>query len=144
ADDLTGKEPDDGHPHLLSDWIERDGLRCLKVKLRGNDLAWDYDRLVRVGKIGAAGGVTNLTADFNCTVTDPDYVVEVLDRLQRDEPLISSQLLYVEQPFPYDLEKNPIDVRAITQRKPLFLDESAHDWRLVEFGHRLGWNGVAL
>ena len=39
----------DGYPVLLRDWIRRDGLKCLKVKLRGDDAAWDYDRLVRVG-----------------------------------------------------------------------------------------------
>jgi L-alanine-DL-glutamate epimerase-like enolase superfamily enzyme len=144
ADDLTGSEPDDGHPNLLADWIRRDGLKCLKVKLRGNDLAWDYERLVRVGRLGLEQGVTHLTADFNCTVTDPAYVVEVLDRLQRDETAIYESLLYVEQPFPYELEHYPVDVHEVASRKPLFLDESAHDWRMVEFGSRLGWNGVAL
>src|SRR5271157_3616602 len=38
--DLTGAEPDDGYPVTLVDWIQRDGLKCLKVKLRGNDAAW--------------------------------------------------------------------------------------------------------
>ncbi len=46
ASELTGDEPDDGYPVLLADWIRRDGLTCLKVKLRGNDAAWDYERLV--------------------------------------------------------------------------------------------------
>jgi L-alanine-DL-glutamate epimerase-like enolase superfamily enzyme len=36
--ELTGDEPDDGYPVLLRDWIQRDGLKCLKIKLRGNDL----------------------------------------------------------------------------------------------------------
>ena len=49
--ELTGTEPDDGYPVLLRDWIRRDGLTCLKVKLRGDDPAWDYDRLARVGRI---------------------------------------------------------------------------------------------
>ena len=35
--ELTGTEPDDGYPVLLRDWIRRDGLKCLKVKLRGDD-----------------------------------------------------------------------------------------------------------
>ena len=55
--DLSGDEPRDGYPVLLSDWIEQDGLECLKVKLRGNDAAWDYDRLVRVGRIARSHGV---------------------------------------------------------------------------------------
>jgi hypothetical protein len=53
-------------------------------------------------------------------------------------------LLYVEQPFPYELEQNQLDVHSVSARKPLFLDESAHDWRLVRLGRELGWSGVAL
>jgi L-alanine-DL-glutamate epimerase-like enolase superfamily enzyme len=142
--DLTGTEPDDGYPVLLADWIERDGLTCLKVKLRGNDAAWDYDRLVRVAHIGRARGVKWLSADFNCTVHEPAYVNDILDRVAKDEPAVFEMILYVEQPFPYDLEQHQKDVRSVAARKPLFMDESAHDWRLVQLGRSLGWTGVAL
>lgn len=142
--DLTGSEPDDGYPVLLPDWIRADGLTCLKVKLRGNDGPWDYDRLVRVGRLGLEGGVLWLTADFNCTVTDPGYVNEILDRLVLEEPRLYGMILYVEQPFPYDLEAHAIDVHGVSARKPLFMDESAHDWELVRLGRSLGWTGVAL
>jgi L-alanine-DL-glutamate epimerase-like enolase superfamily enzyme len=143
-EDLTGGEPNDGHPVLLSDWIEQDGLECLKVKLRGTDADWDIDRLIRVGEIGIPRGVTRLCADFNCTVTDPAYVLEVLDAVAACSPATSARLLYVEQPFPYDLAAHPIDVRSISGRIRLFLDESAHDWRHIAAGRALGWNGVAL
>src|SRR5262249_40933856 len=109
--ELTGEEPDDDSPVLLADWIKRDGLTCLKVKLRGNDKAWDYDRLVRVGRIAQGHNVQWLSADFNCTVTDPAYVTGILDRLKREHLTLFDMLLYVEQPFPYELEKFPIDVR---------------------------------
>ena len=142
--DLTGTEPDDGYPVVLHDWIERDGLKCLKVKLRGNDSEWDYQRLVRVGDIAIAHDVEWLTTDFNCTVTDPSYVDSILDRLLAEHPRIYGMVLYVEQPFPYDLESNRIDVHSVSARKPLFMDESAHDWRLVKLGRELGWSGVAL
>ncbi len=142
--ELTGQEPVDGYPVLLRDWIEADGLTCLKVKLRGDDPAWDFDRLASVGRIAAETGVRWLTADFNCTVTDPAYVVEILERLERDHPRAAEMLLYVEQPFPYDLETHRIDVRGVSVRKPLYLDESAHDWRLIRLGRELGWTGVAL
>ncbi len=144
--DLTGTEPNDGYPVLLTDWIQRDGLQCLKIKLRGTDPAWDYDRLVRVGKIALAQNVAWLSADFNCTVTDPTVVCATLDRLLQDEPAIYARLLYVEQPFPYelDLPQNQIDVRSVSARKPLFLDESAHDWKFVRLGRELGWSSVAL
>ena len=142
--DLTGDEPDDGYPTLLEDWIRTDGLKTLKVKLRGDDEAWDYERLTAVGAIAARHPVLWLSADFNCTVGDPEYVNRILDRLRDNEPRTFASILYVEQPFPYDLERHQIDVRSVAARKPLFMDESAHDWTLVRLGRSLGWSGVAL
>ncbi|MCA9189701.1 MAG: enolase C-terminal domain-like protein [Pirellulaceae bacterium] len=143
-DELTDASPDDGHPVLLADWITRDGLQCLKIKLRGNDAQWDFRRLLRVGTIGIEHGVRWLTADFNCTVTDPQYVNEILDQLQTQAPEIHGKLLYVEQPFPYELDEFPIDVHSVSSRSTLLMDESAHDWRQVQKGRALGWSGVAL
>ena len=142
--ELTGQEPLDGHPVLLRDWIRRDGLTCLKVKLRGTDEAWDEARLAAVWKVAEAEGVVWLTADFNCTVSNPDYVTGILDRLRDAHPRLYGSLLYVEQPFPYELAEHPIAVHAVSSRKPLFLDESAHDWTQVRHGRELGWTGVAL
>jgi L-alanine-DL-glutamate epimerase-like enolase superfamily enzyme len=142
--DLRGDEPRDGQPLLLPEWIARDGLRCLKIKLRGNDYQWDFDRIVRVGEIASDFGDLELTTDFNCTVQDPGYVVEMLERLQASHPAIYESILYVEQPFPYDLHNHPLDVRAVSKRKPLLMDESADSWRHVRLGRELGWNGVAL
>jgi L-alanine-DL-glutamate epimerase-like enolase superfamily enzyme len=142
--ELTGSEPDDGYPVLLRDWIRRDGLKCLKVKLRGDDFAWDYDRFAKVGQLAIEEHVDWLTADFNCTVHEPAYVNAILDRLVKENPRAYGMLLYVEQPFPYDLEAHRIDVHSVSARKPLFMDESAHDWRFVRLGRELGWSGVAL
>jgi L-alanine-DL-glutamate epimerase-like enolase superfamily enzyme len=142
--ELTGTEPKDDHPVLLRDWIRQDGLKCLKVKLRGDDDAWDYDRLVKAGRIAVEEGADWLTSDFNCTVQDPAYVNTILDRLIVDHPRLYGMILYVEQPFPYDLETHRIDVHSVSARKPLFMDESAHDWHLVALGRSLGWTGVAL
>ena len=143
-DELSGNEPDDGYPVLLQDWIERDGLNCLKVKLRGTDYEWDYHRLVRVGEVAIEHKVDWLTTDFNSTVLAPAYVNAILDQLVIEHPRIYGMILYVEQPFPYELEKHKIDVHSVSARKPLFMDESAHDWELVRLGRSLGWTGVAL
>ncbi len=142
--ELTGQEPNDGHPVVLTDWIERDGLKCLKVKLRGTDQEWDYQRLVKVGSLALTRNIEALSADFNCTVQDPAYVTEILDRLRIEHSSIWDAILYIEQPFPYELERHRLDVRSVSSRKPLFLDESAHDWRMVRLGRQLGWTGVAL
>lgn len=140
----TGSEPDDGYPVSLEKWIERDGLKCLKIKLTGRDAEWDYNRMVNVGKIALRYGIEALSPDFNCLVKEPAYVNDILDHLKKAEPEIYDLLLYVEQPFPYDLEANRIDVHSCSGRKPLFMDESAHDWKFVKMGYELGWTGVAL
>ncbi len=142
--DDVGHDPQDGYPVLLSDWIKTDGLQCLKIKLRGNDCEWDFQRIVQVADVGLPLGVRLLSTDFNCTVHDPAYVLEILDRLQRDYPQVWKALAYIEQPFPYELAELSLDVHSVAIRKPLFLDESAHDWRHVRLGKELGWNGVAL
>lgn len=142
--DLSGDEPDDGYPVTLEQWIATDGLKALKIKLRGTDAEWDLDRLQRIGDIAQRHDIAALTADFNCTVKDPEYVNRILDQWKAAQPESYDLLAYVEQPFPYDLEANQIEVHSVSDRQPLYLDESAHDWRIVQLGHRLGWTGVAL
>ena len=78
AAEAAGSGPDDGYPVSLDEWIRRDGLVALKVKLRGDDAEWDFRRLQRVAEVGLPLGVRLFTADFNCTVTDPAYVNGVL------------------------------------------------------------------
>lgn len=143
-DEVTAEHPRDDYPVCLSDWIKADRLKCLKVKLRGNDSQWDFDRMVAVGELAIERGVEALSADFNCMVTEVDYVNDILDRLKKDHPAIWDLILYVEQPFPYELDDLMLDVSSLSKRKPLFLDESAHDWRHIELGRSLGWTGVAL
>ena len=128
----------------LTEWIKRDGITALKVKLTGVDRKFDYERMVNVGKIALEYGCTAISYDFNCMVTDPEYVNSLVDELSEKEPEISALLLYVEQPFPYEIEKYLVDVSSVSERKPLFMDESAHDWQHVKLGLSLGWNGVAL
>lgn len=140
----TGDEPDDSYPVVLPDWIQRDGITCLKIKLTGQEPGWDYDRIVRIGQIGIENNAMWLCTDFNCTVQQVDYVNDILDRLLTDHPRIYQMILYVEQPFAYELSENPLHVHSISARKPLFMDESAHDWRVIRLGRQLGWTGVAL
>lgn len=144
ADEVTDRHPSDRYPVSLRQWITTDRLKCLKVKLRGTDDQWDLQRMIAVGNLSLELGVRALSADFNCMVTKVDYVNQILDKLKADHKAIWDLILYVEQPFPYELDELMLNVKSVSQRKPLFLDESAHDWRHVELGRSLGWSGVAL
>src|SRR5439155_5607089 len=43
----------DGLPETLGEWIPFNGLTHIKVKLNGDDLGWDVERVVRVDAISA-------------------------------------------------------------------------------------------
>ncbi len=60
-----------------------------------------------------------------------------------EHPRLYGMMLYVEQPFPYDLEKHRIDVHSVSAQAAVHGRER-HDWRLVRLGRSLGWTGVAL
>lgn len=144
SDELKGTEPDDEYPVLLKDWIVRDGLDCLKIKLSGQNFTHDYERICKIGRIANETGVKWLCTDFNSTVREVSFVTELLDQLAREEPQTYEKILYVEQPFFYEMDESPKDVHAVSERKPLYMDESAHDWKLVREGFARGWTGVAL
>ena len=47
----------DGLPETLAEWIPADGLTHLKIKLNGDDLGWDVDRVFGVDRVaGRAAG----------------------------------------------------------------------------------------
>ena len=145
TEELTGDEPDDGYPVTLEQWLRRDGPMFLKIKLCGVDWDWDYSRLLESGEIGRAYGSPGLSADFNCMVSDGEYVPSLLERLRRGAPQVYDVLRYVEQPFAVDLHTHdPAAIQAIAAHKPVFIDESADTWRSVARSHELGWTGVAL
>lgn len=143
-EEYSSSTPDDGYPVYLQDWIRRDGITCLKIKLLGRDFQWDVRRIVQAGKIGLESGVMWLSVDFNCTVKDTNYVIELLHKLLRDHPRIYAMLLYIEQPFPAEAGMLQMDVHGVSALKPLFLDEGAEHWQSVPKAQALGWSGVAL
>jgi L-alanine-DL-glutamate epimerase-like enolase superfamily enzyme len=140
----------DGLPHSLEGWIERDGLVCLKIKLRGSDLAWDLDRFLQVVRIAReVQGRRNvselyLSADTNEQCDSPDYVVELLTKLRERDPEAFDALLYLEQPTERDLRAHRYDMRAPSKLKPIILDESLTSLEDFDLALELGWSGIAL
>ena len=138
--ELTGAEPDDGYPVLLA---RLDPPRRAEVP---EDQAPRRRR--RLGLRPAGQGrharrrrrrrLAHCRLQLHGARALPTSTA-ILDRLMREQPRLYGMMLYVEQPFPYDLEAHRIDVHWVSSRKPLFMDESAHDWRLVRLGRSLGW-----
>lgn len=150
ANEVSVSAPQDGRPNSLDQWIEREGVYCLKVKLRGTDLAWDVNRTVEVYRIAheilSRQNQTQLhmSADTNEQCESPDYIVEYLRRLKEQEPRAYDALLYVEQPTERDLTAHRFDMREIAKMKPVILDESLIGFKEMDLALELGWSGVAL
>ncbi len=149
ADGGSNRAPD-GRPATLDEWIRQDGLFCLKVKLRGSDLAWDLDRLLAVHRIGRsvldAEGRDRLymSADTNEQCESPAYMVELLHKLREGSPQAYDALLYVEQPTERDLRAHRYDMRELSALKPVAIDESLTSLEDLELALELGWSAVAL
>jgi L-alanine-DL-glutamate epimerase-like enolase superfamily enzyme len=142
--ELTSHSPDDGYPLLLQDWIKADELKCLKIKLRGTDSAWDYERLVKVGRIGLANGVEWLSADFNCTVQAPEYVVEILDRLQRNTRPFTGKFFMWNSLFLTNWRTTALMCMAFPPGRNYFWTRARITGSACDWAANLGWTGVAL
>lgn len=145
--------PDDGVPNSLDDWIARDGVFCLKVKLRGSDLNWDLERTREVSRIYQEIRSTArpdlpakpfLTADTNEQCESPEYIVEYLSRLREQAPAVFDEILYIEQPTERDLTAHRWDMSSIAQLKPVLIDESLTSVEDFNLAVKLGWSGIAL
>jgi len=149
-EELTPDDPDDGHPVSLDQWIDRDGVFCLKLKLNGRDIDWDLQRTEDVVTVATERlepkGIDELwlTVDFNEVCEAPEYVVEYLEKLRAQQPRAYESLIYVEQPVARDLETHQFRMDEIAKLKPVLVDESLCCPDDVDVARDLGWSGIAL
>ncbi len=141
----------DGHPETLPEWIQADGLTHLKVKLNGQDLDWDVDRLLSIDQVTAETqtkrGLTNwyYSADFNETCDDVEYLLEFLQKIREGKGLAFERLAYIEQPTDRDLKSHPGNkMHKASAIKPVVIDESLTDLETFLLAREQGYSGVAL
>jgi L-alanine-DL-glutamate epimerase-like enolase superfamily enzyme len=141
----------DGYPETLPEWIAADGLTHMKIKLNGDDLDWDVERVVNIERAAteaqAARGCDTwfYSADFNEKCKDVQYVLDFLDRVGRQSPTALKRLQYIEQPTHRDLRSNPeTKMHEAARIKPVVIDESLVDFESLLLSRELGYSGVAL
>ena len=141
----------DGLPETLPEWIAFSGLVRIKIKLNGEDLAWDVRRTLEIDRIAAASqhqrGVTDWAycLDFNERCPDVEYVLECLRRIRAGSPAGFRRILYVEQPTARDLRANRRNVmHEASKLRPVVIDESLTDLESLLLAREMGYNGVAL
>lgn len=141
----------DGLPEHLAQWIARDGLTHLKIKLNGDDLAWDVERCVRINAVAevvqSARGVKTwwYSLDFNERCQNVAYLIEFLQKLQDRTPAGYDRVQYVEQPTARDLKAHPENkMHAAAKLKPVVIDESLLDLESLKLSLEMGYTGVAF
>ncbi|MCC6862910.1 MAG: mandelate racemase/muconate lactonizing enzyme family protein [Bryobacterales bacterium] len=150
-DSDLGRRIGDGLPETLAEWVLADGLTHIKVKLNGEDLAWDVSRVAAVERAVAGAqeqrGIAgwHYSLDFNERCPDVGYLLEFLRRVREHSPALFDRIQYIEQPTARDLKSGPRnDVHAAARIKPVVIDESLVDYESLLAARELGYTGVAL
>ena len=147
TDDDIDERIGDGLPETLPEWIAADGLTHFKIKLAGDDLDWDVNRVLRIEQVVAeAKGDTSwvYSCDFNEKCRDERYVLDFLARVKDGSPAAFDRIQYLEQPTHRDLEAHPIPVHEAAKVKPVVIDESLTGYDALLRAVDLGYSGVAL
>lgn len=143
--------PGDKLPMTLPEWIAADGLTHLKIKLAGDNLNWDVERVLAVEKVSAeaqaARGCTEwfYSCDFNEKCDSAAYVIEFLNRVKDSAPAAWDRIQYIEQPTSRDLEAaSAAKMHEVAAIKPVVIDEALVDYEALLRCRELGYSGVAL
>ncbi len=141
----------DGLAETLPEWIRQDGLTHLKIKLNGDDLAWDVERVVRIDRVATETqrqrGVERwvYSLDFNERCPDVRYLLEFLKRTQEKTPAGFERIQYIEQPTARDLKAHQSNVMHEASRlRPVVIDESLVDLESLQLARQMGYTGAAL
>lgn len=142
----------DGLPNTLGEWIARDGLTHLKIKLNGDDLAWDVERCVRVNAVAEEQAARRrgnsrfwYSLDFNERCQNVEYLLEFLRQLKDRTPAGYDRVQYVEQPTARDLKAHPENkMHEAAKLKPVVIDESLLDLESLKLSMEMGYTGVAF
>jgi len=141
----------DGLPEALEDWIPYSGVTAIKIKLNGNDLPWDVDRVARIDRVTTAAQAKRgfrdwiYSLDFNERCPNVAYLLEFERRLDEKAATAFSRVQYIEQPTARDLEKDRANTMfEAAKRKPVVIDESLTGLDRLLLAREMGYTGVAL
>jgi L-alanine-DL-glutamate epimerase-like enolase superfamily enzyme len=144
------KRVNDGLPETLPEWINHDGLTHLKIKLNGNDLQWDVDRVLRIDRVTAETqkkrGVTKwvYSLDFNEKCPNIEYFLDFIKRIKEKAPESFHRIQYIEQPFSRDMETHRQSVAEAAKLVPVVIDEALTGIDALMLARELGYTGAAL
>ena len=150
ASDVT-KRINDGLPETLPEWIEYNGLRRIKIKLNGDDLAWDIERVANIDR-AATETQARLNVrewfyslDFNERCPNVAYLLDFLRQLKQRTPAGYARIQYIEQPTRRDLKADRHNVmNEAAKLRPVVIDESLTGVDMLLLAREMGYTGAAL
>lgn len=135
----------------MPEWIATDGLTHLKIKLNGDNLDWDVDRVVAIEQVATEaqsqrGCVRwHYSLDFNERCANVQYLLDFLANVDERSSSALSRVQYIEQPTHRDLTREPRqDMHPVAKIKPVVIDESLVDLESLLLCREIGYSGVAL
>jgi L-alanine-DL-glutamate epimerase-like enolase superfamily enzyme len=138
----------DGMPETLAEWIRRDGLQRIKIKLQGENLAWDIERTVSIDRVARETRPDVEWAyccDFNEACANVDYVLEFLAKVKERAPKAFESILYLEQPTRRDLKADSGNhMHKAAKMRPVVIDESLTDLESLLLAREMGYTGACL
>ncbi len=137
----------DGLPETLPGWIRFNGLTHLKVKLNGEDLRWDVDRVLGVDRAASetTGEPMRYSLDFNEKCPNVGYLLDFLRQVRERAPAAFDRIQYIEQPTKRDLKADRANVMHEAARlRPVVIDESLTDLESLHAAREMGYSGAAL
>ncbi|MFB3906344.1 MAG: enolase C-terminal domain-like protein [Acidobacteriota bacterium] len=141
----------DGLPETLPEWINYNGLTHIKIKLNGDNLDWDVNRVVRVDQVAAetqqkrSVGQWFYSLDFNEKCRNVEYLMAFLEQVRAKTPAGFERIQYIEQPTRRDLESDRANVmHQASKLRPVVIDESLTDLRSLLLAKEMGYTGAAL
>jgi len=145
------KRLNDKLPETLPEWIEYSGLTHIKIKLNGDDLNWDVNRVLAVDRATAGTqrkrGVKtwNYSADFNERCPNVTYLLDFLSQVKEKAPAAFGRIQYIEQPTARDLKAHRSNVmHKASKLRPVVIDESLTDLENLLLAREMGYTGAAL
>ncbi|HEX4770783.1 MAG TPA: mandelate racemase/muconate lactonizing enzyme family protein [Bryobacteraceae bacterium] len=141
----------DGLPETLPEWISHSGIDHIKIKLNGDDLDWDLNRVLNIDTVTvpvqAGRGVATwfYSLDFNERCRDVDYLLRFIHRLKERNPAAFQRIQYIEQPTARDLASDRRNVMfEASKLVPVVIDESLTGLDMLLLARDMGYTGAAL
>jgi hypothetical protein len=136
---------DDGLPETLEDYLDRDGIGYLKIKVSGR-LDEDIARLEAIAALlERRDRAFHISLDGNEQYRHPDDLLDLVARIKAEPALerLYAQIMFIEQPLDRTVALDPSvkpTLAVLARDKPVIIDE-ADGWltafrEAIELGYR--------